>query len=190
VSTSIGSLITNADRGDGTAARALFTVLYTELHGMARRELARRDGGSVGATSLLHEAYLAMAAREGPTFPDRARFMAYAARVMRGLIVDHARLRRAAKRGGGFEITALGTDVAQAVSDGGQLDRIAEALDALSGYEPGLAEVVDLKFFCGFSFAEIAAMQRVSERTVQRQWEKARIYLHHTLNGEAALDEG
>jgi RNA polymerase sigma factor (TIGR02999 family) len=153
---------------------------------MARRELARRGGeASVGATSLLHEAYLDMAAREGRAFPDKARFMSYAARVMRGLIIDHARSRQAAKRGGQFEITALRTDMADHVVDAGELTRIGDALDALADKEPALAEVVDLKFFCGFSFAEIAAMQGVSERTIQRQWQKGRLYLHRALGRPA-----
>jgi RNA polymerase sigma factor (TIGR02999 family) len=185
VNDTIRSLITTADQGDAAAARTLFTTLYAELHRMARRELARRDGGSVGATSLLHEAYLQMAARDGQAFPDRARFMAYAARVMRGLIVDHARNRQAIKRGGAFEITSLSTEVADSIVDADELERIAEALELLAGHEPPLAEIVDLKFFCGFSFDEIAAMRGVSERTVQRQWEKARIYLHRTLKPPA-----
>jgi RNA polymerase sigma factor (TIGR02999 family) len=184
VTTSLAALVADADRGDESAARALFSALYSELHRMARRELARRDGGSLGATSLLHEAYLQMAGRDGQTFPDRARFMAYAARVMRGLIVDHARSRQAAKRGGEFHLTTLGSEAADAVADAGELQMIADALEVLAAHDAPLAEVVDLKFFCGFSFAEIAAMRGVSERTIQRQWDKARIYLHHTLRGE------
>jgi RNA polymerase sigma factor (TIGR02999 family) len=122
-----------------------------------------------------------MAARDGPSFPDRARFMGYAARVMRGLIIDHARNRRAQKRGGMFEITAIEPEAADTIVDDQELRRIGEALDVLARVDPSLAEVVDLKFFCGFSFAEIARMRNVSERTVQRSWEKARIFLHRTL---------
>jgi RNA polymerase sigma factor (TIGR02999 family) len=108
--------------------------------------------------------------------------MTYAARVMRGLIIDHARNRQAQKRGGQFEITAMGVEPKDSVSDS-ELARISDALDELAGLEPLLVEVVDLKFFCGFSFAEIAAMRGVSERTVQRHWEKARIFLHRELTG-------
>jgi RNA polymerase sigma factor (TIGR02999 family) len=104
---------------------------------------------------------------------------------MRGLIVDYARNRRALKRGGAFEITALDTNVAEAAADQTQIVEIGEALDALAAAEPALAQLVDLKFFCGFSFGEIAAMRGVSERTVQRDWEKARIYLRQTLREEA-----
>jgi RNA polymerase sigma factor (TIGR02999 family) len=125
-----------------------------------------------------------MSDRDGIAFPDRARFMAYAARVMRSLIIDHVRNRRAHKRGGLFEITALQTTIADRVTDDAELQSISDALDELATVEPALAEIVDLKFFCGFSFGEIAAMRHVSERTVQRQWEKARLYLHRAL-GEA-----
>src|SRR5581483_2286398 len=128
--------------------------------------------------------YLDMAGRDGAAFPDRARFMGYASRVMRGLIIDHARSRHAQKRGGGFEITSLATEVAESVVDDRELTRISEALDELGKSEPSLAQIVDLKFFCGFSFAEIAAMQSVSERTVQRKWEKARIYLHRKISAD------
>jgi RNA polymerase sigma factor (TIGR02999 family) len=122
-----------------------------------------------------------MAAHSGQSFPDRARFMAYAARVMRGLIIDHARNRRAQKRGGQFEITSIGTEVAENAIDNRELSELSDALDELTKIDPSLTEIVDLKFFCGFSFAEIAAMKGLSERTVQRKWDKARIYLHRSI---------
>ena len=184
----IASLADATERGDRSAADALFAALYSELHRLACRELARQ-GVPLGlsATTLLHQAYLDMAEREGPAFPDRARFMGYSARVMRGLIIDHARNRQAQKRGGLFEITSLTTNVLENPVDYLELERIGEALDQLGKAEPSLAEIVDLKFFCGFSFSEIAAMRAVSERTVQRNWEKARIYLHSNLRGSSSL---
>jgi RNA polymerase sigma factor (TIGR02999 family) len=182
VASTISSLIGAAETGDPSATEALFGVLYDELHRLARRELGRHGAPmSLGATTLLHQAYIDMAERDGPSFPDRARFMGYAARVMRGLIIDHARNRRAQKRGGHFEITSIEPEAAETVVDDRELGRIGEALDALAKVERSLAEVVDLKFFCGFSFAEIARMRNVSERTVQRDWDKARIYLHRAL---------
>jgi RNA polymerase sigma factor (TIGR02999 family) len=181
----ITSLIGAAERGDGSAAETLFSALYDELHRLAKRELARHAGPmSLGPTTLLHQAYIDMAAREGPEFPDRGRFMGYAARVMRGLIIDHARNRFAQKRGGRFEITRLRTDAAENVVDDRELSQIGAALDELSKIDPTLAEIVDLKFFCGFSFAEIAAIQGVAERTIQRKWEKARIYLHRSIRAD------
>jgi RNA polymerase sigma factor (TIGR02999 family) len=180
----VTSLVEAAERNGGPPSDALFGVLYSELHRVAKRELARRGfGESLSATTLLHEAYIEMADKEGARFPDRARFMGYAARVMRGLIIDHARSRSAQKRGGQFEITSVGADLEAPVDDR-ELTRISDALDELAKAEPPLAEIVDLKFFCGFNFAEIAAMKAISERTVQRQWEKARIYLHRRISTE------
>ena len=185
----ISTLVAAAEQGDRAAADTLFTTLYDELHRMARRELAKRGAGvTLGATTLLHEAYLDISDREGAAFPDRNRFMAYASRVMRGLIIDYARRRQAQKRGGQFEITAIATDVADAMPGADELTRVSEALDELDATEPRLARIVDLKFFCGFSFAEIGSMLGLSERTVQRDWEKARIYLHRVLRDEVIPD--
>jgi RNA polymerase sigma factor (TIGR02999 family) len=183
----IADLVASAERGEPGSADRLFAALYDELHRMARRELARRGYGiTLGATTLLHEAYLEISGREGTRFPDRPRFMAYASRVMRGLIIDYARNRHAQKRGGQFEITSIKTDVAEAIPDTAELTRISDALDGLASVDADLALVVDLKFFCGFSFAEIAAMRGVSERTIQRNWEKARIFLHQSLQDASA----
>jgi RNA polymerase sigma factor (TIGR02999 family) len=172
--------------GDGvdehSAADALFISLYAELHRLARRELNRRGPlGGLGVTTLLHEAYLSISDKSGTAFADHARFMAYAARVMRGLIIDDIRRRRSEKRGGLFHITALDTELAGSVAGPNALLQISDALDELAEVEPELAEIIDLKFFCGFSFAEIAAMRHVSERTIQRSWEKGRLYLHHAI---------
>jgi len=169
---------------ENAAADALFDSLYSELHRQARRELARQGSfAGLGVTTLLHEAYLTISGREGMVFPDRPRFMAYAARVMRGLIIDDVRRRRSQKRGGLFELTSLVGDHADRVAEPLALVQISDALDELAGVEPELAEIIDLKFFCGFSFAEIAAMRGVSERTVQRAWEKGRLYLYHAIAG-------
>lgn len=185
VEPTVASLIASAEHGDAQAADALFAALYAELHRMAGRRLAR-DGRhlTLGTTTLLHETYLGMAQRDA-AFPDHARFMAYAARVMRTLVIDHMRRRGARKRGGGVEITALDTDVPAAVEAGADLAPLGEAIDALAQVDPLLAQIVDLKFFCGFTFAEIAAMRGLSERTVQRHWDKARLFLHDALQSDA-----
>jgi RNA polymerase sigma factor (TIGR02999 family) len=182
----ISSLIHSTESGDQSAKDTLFATLYTELHRLAKSQLARNGPAvTLSPTTLLHEAYLDMAGREAANFPDEGRFMAYAAKVMRGLIIDYVRNRQARKRGGGFEITSLGDEVAGTVADDSELVRTSAALDSLASVDASLAEVVDLKFFCGFSFAEIAAMRGVSERTVQRRWEKARIYLHREMRQAA-----
>jgi RNA polymerase sigma factor (TIGR02999 family) len=167
------------------AAGGLFEVLYADLHRMARRQLARgaRDM-TLGTTTLLHEAYLDMARRDS-AFADRGRFMAYACRVMRTLIIDHVRSRRAQKRGGQFHITSLQVDVADPGAEADELTRIGDAVDGLAAVDPMLAQIVDLRFFCGFTFAEIAAMRGSSERSVQRHWQKARLYLHEVVQDAA-----
>ena len=182
------SHVSPAEAGGSVVTDALFSTLYSELHRLARRELARRIApANLSVTTLLHEAYLDMAGRAGASFPDESRFMGYAARVMRGLIVDHARNRTAIKRGGEFEFTSLTTDVGENPADAKELSSISDALDQLTEIEPELAEVVDLKFFCGCSFAEIAALQKLSERTVQRRWDKARIYLRHSIRQDLSI---
>ncbi len=181
----ISALIASAEEGDRSAEDRLFSALYDELHRMAERQLAR-EGVTLGPTTLIHEAYLDMAGRE-TAFPDRARFMGYAARVMRNLIIDYARRRRARKRGGGIEITTFDEESAGEALAPGELEEIHAALERLAAVDASLAEVVDLKFFCGLSFTEIAALREVSERTIQRRWEKARIYLHRSIR-ESALD--
>ena len=172
---------------EGVVADALFSTLYAELHRLARREVNRRGpGGGLGVTTLLHEAYLSMSGKEDAVFVDHGWLMAYAARVMRGLIIDDVRRRRSEKRGGMFHITSLGDNDTVNVMTPHALVLISDALDELAEVEPELAEIVDLKFFCGFSFAEIAAMRGVSERTVQRNWEKGRLYLHHAISADSA----
>ena len=186
----IQSLIAAADARNAGASQELFAALYAELHRLAEREL-RRIGPqlSLGTTTLLHEAYLDLAGRDGVRFPDRARFMSYAARAMRGLVIDYVRWSRAQKRGGGaYEITLTGDGAhAPPAADTAELQRLSDALDELAGLDPALAQLVDLHFFCGYTFVEIAELRGVSERTVQRNWRKARLLLHHTLmdDGEA-----
>jgi RNA polymerase sigma factor (TIGR02999 family) len=172
---------TPAIADEPAVADGLFAVLYSDLHRMAQRQLARgaRDM-TLGTTTLLHEAYLDMAARES-VFVDRGRFMAYASRVMRTLIIDHVRNRKAQKRAG-FEITSLEVDVADPNAEADELTRIGEAVDGLAAVDPLLAQVVDLRFFCGFTFAQIGAMRGLSERSVQRHWHKARLYLYHAIH--------
>ena len=161
---------------------ALFAALYSELHRLAKRQLARHLASvSMTPTTLLHGAYIDIAERDGTSFPDTARFIGYVARVMRGLIVDRVRHRMAQKRSGETELTTCTLETEAIQASDREVLLVADALDELTKVDPGLAEVVSLKFFCGFSFAEIAAMRDQSERTVQRAWEKARIYLHQSI---------
>jgi len=178
------ALIRRAEQDDREAADKLFALLYQELHRLAEHHL-RRGGSSLslGTTTLLHEAYLNIAGREHVDFVDRPRFLAYASRAMRGLVIDYARSSRAQKRGRQFEITLADDEPSsrQPAESAAQLDELGDALDELAELEPALAELVDLHFFCGFSFGEIALLRDVSERTVYRDWRKARLLLHHAL---------
>jgi RNA polymerase sigma factor (TIGR02999 family) len=169
-------------RTTGDDTEALFTSLYKDLQRLARREVRRNGAHGVLSTgTLVHEAWLDISQRPALDFDQPGRFLAYAARTMRGLVIDRVRARHAQKRGGDLVITSLDTLNAEQVMQPESLERIGEALEALEKVDADLAHVVDLKFFCGFNFAEVARMQGVSERTVQRQWEKARLLLHSEL---------
>ena len=183
-------LIQSAEQGDARSREQLFTVLYDELHRLAQRELRRNSFLTMSPTTLLHETYLNISGRQSAAFPDRARFLAYASRAMRGLLIDYVRSRRAQKRGGAFEITSLPTELPERARAEGDLEGIGEALDSLGAVEPRLAQIVDLKFFCGFSFAEIAELLGISERTAQRDWDKARILLQRYLRDQDWAEAG
>jgi RNA polymerase sigma factor (TIGR02999 family) len=179
-------LFKSAEAGSLAGREQLFVALYRELHRLAQNELRRNAAATLSPTTLLHETFLNLSQREVGAFADKSRFMAYAARAMRGLLIDYLRSRQAHKRGGQFEITSLPAELEM---PGGalELEGLMEALQTLGTVDPRLAECVDLKFFGGFSFAEIAAMWSVSERTVQRDWEKARILLHNYMSNDASV---
>jgi len=167
--------------GDTTAAAAreqLFAQLYRELHRMAGRELWHAGARApMGATTLVHEAYLNFAGRPNVDFENRAHFLTYAARTMRGLIIDRARSACADKRGGGVRAERLDTALGERLAAPEEVVGVGALLDELGTLDAGLAQIVDLKFMCGFNFGEIANMLGCSERTVQRHWEQARLLL-------------
>jgi RNA polymerase sigma factor (TIGR02999 family) len=173
---------------DPAPQSSLFATLYAELRQIAQRELRRNSGGGgLSPTTVLHEAYLRLQQHPGAVWRERGAFLAYASRVMRNLVIDLVRRRQATKRGGGFEITSLSSSEPERGVDVTDLERLGSAIDALAALDPALGELVDLKFFCGFSFVEIATARGVSERTVQRDWEKARILLRRALEGQDLL---
>jgi RNA polymerase sigma factor (TIGR02999 family) len=182
-SSPFASLVTRADAGEAPARDALFAALYAELHRLAESHL-RRSGGdmTLGATTLLHEAYVDIAGREALAFPDRNRFLGYASRAMRSIVIDYVRQRRAQKRGGDLTFTTLDEERHGESVEARNLEAVGTALEQLADLEPSLAQLVDLKFFCGFTFAEIAGVRGVTERTVQRDWAKARVLLHSYLD--------
>jgi len=178
-------LVRQADANEAEAKGRLFAALYAELHRLAERQLRVNAGLCISPTTLLHETYLSLA-RGNATFSERGRFLSYAARAMRSLVIDFARARRAQRRGGQFHITRLDTKAAeeQQRPDDVQerrLEALSHALDQLAARDACLAEIVDLKYFGGLSLVEIASLRGVSERTVQRDWDKARSFLHSEL---------
>jgi len=175
-------LFDDAERGDKAARDALFAALYSELHRLADAQLHKYGTQiTLSATTLLHEAYLDISRRSHLEFPSRGHFLSYASRAMRGLVTDYVRHRHAVKRGGDMTFVPMDESIADA-QEPVDLETLGHALDDLATLDPDLASLVDLKFFCGFSFAEIAGLRGVSERTVQRDWAKARLLLHHALN--------
>ena len=172
----------NADLRASGSPEQLFASLYHELHALAQRRLRGLPFGcTLSTTTLLHEAYLSLSNNQELRFPDRPRFLSYASRAMRGLIIDYTRRRSATKRGGEFQLLPLSNEDVPEGSDDAHLSELGLALDELAKLDPALAELVDLHFFCGLPFVEIAAVRGVSERTVQRDWRKARVVLHHQL---------
>jgi RNA polymerase sigma factor (TIGR02999 family) len=175
------ALVRASAAGNGAARDELFARLYRELHRLAQHHLHRAGVPvTLSATTLLHEAYLDISRREQLAFPERNSFMAYASRAMRGLVIDYCRSRRAQKRGGDLTFVSI-DDVAAPAEGNATFDQLDLALRELEAIDPPLAQLVDLKFFCGFTFDELAVMRGVSERTVRRDWEKARLLLHRTI---------
>lgn len=172
------------------AKERLFADLYHELHRLAERALLR-DGRQlpISATTLLHESYLSVSKHD---FADSQRFLAYAARTMHGLIIDEIRRRSALKHGGSFAMIPLEPDLepehAISTARDHELIRIDDALQELASKHPDLAELVQLRYFCGLSVAQIAVLRGVTGRTVQRQWEKARLLLFDMLKHPLAAE--
>ena len=183
-------LLDAAREGDRGALDRVLATLYQELHGMARRQLAgQQHGHTLDATALVHEAYLKLIGRgDGSAkFDDRAHFFAYAASAMRSVIVDYARQRLAQKRGGDLHRV---TDLPEDIEGGLRLDEdmlgLDTALNRLTAVDPRLTQVVELRYFAGLSELEIAALMQRSERSVRRDWQKARMFLLASLQ-EAPL---
>jgi RNA polymerase sigma factor (TIGR02999 family) len=175
--------MSEADTPEDQGANAkLFASLYADLHRLADRELRRFPSSGVSPTTLVHEAYLNLANRDGVRFADDGKCLSYVARAMRGVLIDFSRRHQAVKRGSEFTIVELDTQIGGEQSDDKSLMQLSGALDELAQHEPSLAELVDLKYFCGFSFAEIAKLRAVSERTVQRDWQKVRLLLYQHIN--------
>jgi RNA polymerase sigma factor (TIGR02999 family) len=176
-------LIHRAQEGDAQAADALFAATYTQLRRMARARLRGGGRALLDTTSLVHEWYLRFAGAEAPLMEDRLHFMRYAGRVMRSVIVDFARRRKADRRGGGAPHLSLTQPIAEGIPAGeDEILRVHDALDGLAKLDPRMAQVVEMRYFGGLSEAEIAEALGVADRTVRRDWEKARLWLADALS--------
>jgi RNA polymerase sigma factor (TIGR02999 family) len=177
----LAEIVRAAANGSVEHRDRLFAELYAELHKLAQRELRRNASATLSATTLLHETFLSMSHRDAGAFADRGHFMAYAARAMRGLLIDYIRSRQSQKRGGQFDFTSMPTELPVVGDSAVDLDKLTAAIDALGEVDLKLAECIDLNYFCGFSIEEIARMWSVSDRTVRRTLEKARMLLFEQL---------
>lgn len=179
----ITQLLTQARAGDRTSLDALFERLMPELRHIAHRRLSRhvRDG-HMDTTALVNECYLKLVPRDSLAPQDRAHFLAYAATVMRSVIVDAARAAQAERRGGDLQHVPLDTAVLNQVADpADEIVDVHEALEVLRQVDERLVRVVEMRFFAGMAEEEIAQALGVTDRTVRRDWAKARLLLAHAL---------
>jgi RNA polymerase sigma factor (TIGR02999 family) len=173
-------LLEAAVAGDSGALDRLVPLMYEDLRRVARRQLDREGGGhTLQTTALIHEAYLKLAGGGNVGATSRAHFLAIAARAMRQVLVDYARRRKAAKRGGGVISVTLGDQAQPADASADDLLALNEALDQL---DPRQRQVIECRFFGGMEEKDIAEALGVSERTVRRDWVKARAWLYQALH--------
>lgn len=170
---------------DATSPLPAFDVLYAELHRLARRQLGTSPRTCLCTTALVHEAYLKLQG-SGARVAARGPFLALAAKTMRHVVIDHVRERTAAKRGGGLRAVTLHTD-AMLAGGGDSVDLLSveQGLQALQEFDPRLVSVVECHFFAGMDFVEIGDALGLSERTVQRDWRRARAFLQLQLSDHA-----
>lgn len=164
----------------------LFPLVYEELRRRAHRQLARQGGSAtLGTTGLIHETYVKLV-ESGAAWDDRNHFFGVAVKVMRSVVVDYARRRFAQKRGGGMLRLELDDGLLRVEEEAHQIVMIHEALDRLAAIDQHLADLVELRFFGGLSVEEAAEVLALSERTVKRNWAKARTLLYQLLGEPAA----
>ena len=179
----VTDLLRQAADDDRSAIDKLFALLYADLHRMARARLA--DSGSItllDTTSLAHEAYLRLRNAGRIDLDSRWRFMAYCSQVLRAIIVDFARRRSADRRGGGQRHLTLSTEVAEAIgATDDDIERVNDALLELEKSDPRLKQVVEMRYFGGLTEKEVAEALGINERTVRRDWERARLLLSVSL---------
>lgn len=183
----IDKLLAEWGRGNADARDALMPVVYDELRRLARRHLwNERPDHTLQSAALVNEAYLRLAGQKTPQWRNRAHFFGVAAQLMRHILVDHARGRQAAKRGGGATRLTLDADVSVDEQPAIDLVTLDDALDQLAALDAQQARVIEMRFFGGLSIEETAVVLDVSSATVKRDWVTARAWLRRELKKEAA----
>ena len=185
-STDLTVLIRRARAGDDAAEKAIFEATYHELRGLAHARLRGGSGGPLlDTTSLVHESYLRIVRTGALRVEDRGQFFGYAGRVMRSVVVDFVRARLADRRGGDAVHVTLGTGLVDPDRNAAaEILRVHEALQELAEHAPRLVQVVEMRYFGGLTESEIAEALGITERTVRRDWEKARLLLLEALQQE------
>jgi RNA polymerase sigma factor (TIGR02999 family) len=184
----VTALLEAANHGDAAALKAAFARVYEELKQLARRQLASSSTSTLDTTGLLHEAYLKLTQQHGAGPQNRGHFFAVAAKAMRQIVIDHARAKLTEKRG---RMQAQMVDIEEAADVAGgsfgpeELLRLEHVMTKLEGEEPRLASLVDMRFFAGMSVADIATAQNLTERTVSRDWRRAKAMLYDALYPDA-----
>ena len=183
----ITQLLVQWSSGDREAAEQVLPLVYEELRSIASRQLRQeRDDHTLQPTAIVHEAYLHLVEQAGLDWPSRSHFFAFAARLIRRILVDYARHRNRAKRGGLSRKVVLCEMADLAPEKSPDLVALDEALSALEKSDPRKAAIVELKFFGGLTLDEIAAQLAISPETVSREWRRARAWLYRELLPSAA----
>jgi len=180
----ISELLARWQAGDEDAFRALVPQVYNELRRLAHHYLQKeRPDHTLQSTALVHEAYARLAKQEQVRFENRAHFFAVAAQLMRQILVEYARRRRAAKRDGGYKVTLEG---AASLLEKPTVDLMAldDALNGLTRLDPQQSRIVELRFFGGLTIEETAQALKISPATVKRDWTSARVWLYHEMSGK------
>jgi RNA polymerase sigma factor (TIGR02999 family) len=178
-------LVERWSRGDATALDRLIELAYDDLRQIASRHLrGQRPGHTIETTALVHELYLRLAGVSANEWGGRAQFFAFCSKAMRHILIDYARRRQAMKRGGAHIQVPLEENSASVDAEAAELLALDEALQALAARNERMARIVECRFFGGLSVPETAEAVGASQRTVEREWARARAYLQHLMSAE------
>ena len=182
----VTELLAHWSHGDGAALAELTPLVYEELRHLAHRHMGgQRPGHTLQTTALVNEAYLRLADQTNPSWQGRAHFFAVAARAMRQILVSYARSDRAQKRGGGTVKVELDQAALVSPEESKEIVDLHEALERLTTLDSRKVQVVELKYFGGLTYDEIAEVLKISRVTVRRDWKFARAWLYKELHGAA-----